>query len=602
MRLRELRLTRYRQFIDERLSLDPHVTVIVGRNDTGKTGLLDHFFDQCVYEGVIARADRPLVPGYENTPTAFAMSWDIFPDDYGVIALPEEFGPPGRHTLEVLFQDLDRPGKYWSYRLDGRDIDVYEGVTKDGMPIRPDRFRQRYIFPTPRYISVARTIAMQFEMQPWDLDAGAIEAPPRRPASETLLLRLAGVRARTRELIGIDQPWEGPRLRPSTLAPREINERLAAVSRRITEKLRTWWPDPSGLVFEAKLAGDWSGDAATRPMHAHPIQTLAITCAVHDPDGTPYYGTGLMWFISFLIEWLSVEDSAQPLLLLFDEPATPLHPSAQRVAAKLVASVALRHQIIYSTHSPFMIDWDFPQRIRLLIRNSKTKRTNINNQPYHPREGVRQIWDPLRATIGVTLGDVGVIAEKNVFVEGVTDQILVANAAAALRERGVSSLESKTTSIIPYGDLTNLNHLLAIARSRGVDVVVLTDSDQQGSRVVVLCRREGVAHLAVERFSDRGNTDCAIEDVIGIETYVAEVNTVYDGFEWFRPLDVDTVRAGIGDLSLGRYLQSIFEQQFGRDFDKGAVAISLAAKLGELPDSALQRLSRLIAGIIVALG
>jgi recombinational DNA repair ATPase RecF len=52
MRLGELRLTRYRQFIDEKLILDPYVTAIVGRNDTGKTGLLDHFFDQCVYEGV----------------------------------------------------------------------------------------------------------------------------------------------------------------------------------------------------------------------------------------------------------------------------------------------------------------------------------------------------------------------------------------------------------------------------------------------------------------------------------------------------------------------------------------------------------------------
>jgi len=597
MRLRELRLTRYRQFIDEKLILDPYVTAIVGRNDTGKTGLLDHFFDQCVYEGVISSADRSLVPTHQNARTVFSMLWEIFPDDYGVISLPPEFGPPGHHTLEVSFQELDRPGKYWRYCVDRQEIDVYEGVTKDGMPIRPDRFRQRYIFPTPRYISVARLMKTHFEAQPWDLHTGAIELPVKRSEPESLLLRLAGVRARTRDMIGIDQPWEGPQLPASALTPREINERLAVVSGRITEKLRVWWHDPPGLVFEAKLAGDWSGAAATRPMNAHAIQTLIVTCAVHDPDDIPYHGTGLMWFISFLIEWLAVEDSAQPLLLLFDEPATPLHPSAQRVVAKLLATIALRHQVIYSTHSPFMIDWDFPQRTRMLVRDSNSKRTHINNKPYHPREGVRQIWNPLRSTIGVTLGDVGVIADKNVFVEGVTDQILLANASALLRERGVPHLDLTTTSIIPYGDLTNLSHLIGIARNRKADVIVVTDADQQGSRVITLCRQEGISHLTIEQFSDRGNTDCGIEDVIGIESYIADVNTDYQGFEWFRPLDVETVRKEIGNLSLGRYLQKVFEEQFGRSFDKVAVAISLAGKLGGLPEPALGRVRGLIASI-----
>ena len=47
-------------------------------------------------------------------------------------------------------------------------------------------------------------------------------------------------------------------------------------------------------------------------------------------------------------------------------------------------------------------------------------------------------------------------------------------------------------------------------------------------------------------------------------------------------------------MSLGRYLQKVFEEQFGRSFDKVAVAISLAGKLAELPESALERLRRLI--------
>ena len=66
----------------------------------------------------------------------------------------------------------------------------------------------------------------------------------------------------------------------------------------------------------------------------------------------------------------------------------------------------------------------------------------------------------------MTLGDVGVISDKNVFVEGVTDQILLANASALLRRARVSHLDLTTTSIIPYGDLTNLSHLIGMARNR----------------------------------------------------------------------------------------------------------------------------------------
>src|SRR5262245_13399034 len=97
--------------------------------------------------------------------------------------------------------------------------------------------------------------------------------------------------------------------------------------------------------------------------------------------------------------------------------------------------------------------------------------------------------DPLRSTIGVTLGDIGVIADKNVFVEGVTDQILLANASALMRECGAPHLDLTRSSIIPYGDLTNLSHLMGTARSRQADVVVVTDA----------CCRERMLALVAEK-------------------------------------------------------------------------------------------------------
>ncbi len=61
MRLREVSLLRFRQFIDETISLDPRMTILVGRNDVGKTGFLFQFFDQCIFQEVIAGHDMPKV-------------------------------------------------------------------------------------------------------------------------------------------------------------------------------------------------------------------------------------------------------------------------------------------------------------------------------------------------------------------------------------------------------------------------------------------------------------------------------------------------------------------------------------------------------------
>src|SRR5262245_4306705 len=96
MRLRRIVLRRFRQFIDETLDVDPYVTVIVGRNDAGKTGVLRQLFDQYVFNDVSYGRDRPeLVPGYEGEPVTFSLDWSLASSDYEVFPLEEAFGQRG---------------------------------------------------------------------------------------------------------------------------------------------------------------------------------------------------------------------------------------------------------------------------------------------------------------------------------------------------------------------------------------------------------------------------------------------------------------------------------------------------------------------------
>jgi hypothetical protein len=593
-------LKRFRQFVDQRISIDPRVTIIVGKNDTGKTGFLRQFFDQHFYEGAIHSRDRPQVPGFEGNPISFSLRWEeVSSEDFKQFPLAVAFGSPDVRTIEVSFQQDEPTGEEWTYSINGVRVSVYTGQTRDGRPRRREVLAPRRLFPAPHYISVPSIISSIFEARLYDLPQNAIEAERIRDLVpiETTLLRVAGVRAETRHMSGrgVEEPWPPSMMPPTSLTLDEIDRRLSNFSQRLTEQLRRWWHDPPGLTFRIKIGGDAGAKTFQRNLNSY-----GLIWEVVDQGGLAYHGAGLYWFISFLVELLYVDNQSEPLLLLFDEPATPLHPSAQRTVAKLLNLLSVRNQIIYSTHSPFMIDWNFPQRIRLFRRDYESKQTYVDNTPYRPTIPPERIWDPLRSSIGVTLGDVAVIGEGNILVEGITDQILLANASALIESRGRAHIDLARFSIIPFGEEPVLQQLIAMIRSQNATAVVVTDADKQGERIRVFCERSRIPFVQVNRHTDRSGSDAAIEDVIGLEDYIKQVNRFYADFPWFSPLDANTVRQEVGNRSLGAYLQVYFEERFGQNFSKTAVAIHIADHLQELSDNSFKRLEALLDSLLRA--
>src|SRR5262249_18272871 len=258
------------------------------------------------------------------------------------------------------------------------------------------------------------------------------------------------------------------------LSLEDVERRLAEASTRLTNAVRRWWYDPPGVTISVRLAG-----TAETKRASFQENNLHVVCDLVDAVGLPMLGTGFLWFFTFLVNLELVTEWRRPMFLLIDEPATPLHPSAQRQTAKLLDEVARQHQIIYSTHSPFLIDWNFPQRIRVFERDADSRRSVINNRPY---ASATQIWDPLRESIGVTLGDIGVVGDLTILVEGVTDQIILANASRMLETQGGPTLDLARTSIIPYGTERSLDNIIAMASRADVRAVCIADADEQGRK------------------------------------------------------------------------------------------------------------------------
>ena len=76
---------------------------------------------------------------------------------------------------------------------------------------------------------------------------------------------------------------------------------------------------------------------------------------------------GFVWFFSFLAWYEDVKRKCENIILLLDEPGLSLHGKAQADLLRYFEQeLKPHHQVIYTTHSPFMVDPDHFERVRIV--------------------------------------------------------------------------------------------------------------------------------------------------------------------------------------------------------------------------------------------
>jgi hypothetical protein len=274
-------------------------------------------------------------------------------------------------------------------------------------------------------------------------------------------------------------------------------------------------------------------------------------------------------------------DDLKGCIILADELGIRLHPKGQRDLLAILEDLATDNQVIYTTHSPFMIDRNFPDRI-LLVEKDRDTRTRVNAKPYLER------WAPLRSALGLALGDSLVFGEKNVLVEGAADQLILTAFAQALRRLGVQTVDLNQTNFVPVGGASSMVSVAKLIEGyEELKWLALLDSDDEGYKVQ---RRFEQHKLGLDRVLLAGDVVEAarvvtVEDLVPHEVYLNAVKTCYDRLDmgdWVpealledRPI-LQALSAALQDADLG-------------DFDKIGVAAEVARQLREDPRSALDR-------------
>jgi hypothetical protein len=271
--------------------------------------------------------------------------------------------------------------------------------------------------------------------------------------------------------------------------PRQEKETQEAVDRRKDERAR--------LLESAsyQLSGDWVDWWDQR---THNLDITAdgdeLELRVSDnvnPWKIPFgeRSRGFQWFFSFYLTFLVESGKAhRGAIILLDEPGLHLHPTAQEKLLAFFQRISAKNQIIYSSHSMFMVDPDHVDNVRTVYLLPQDA-TNPKSRAYtHVSEGVEPEGDrdtllPMQAAGAYRLAQTVFLGKRTLIVEGISDYWLLKVLSNYLNEHGGGGLHEDTLMLWAGGTshILPLASVMAAREQMGPNrMAVLLDSDRAG--------------------------------------------------------------------------------------------------------------------------
>ena len=245
---------------------------------------------------------------------------------------------------------------------------------------------------------------------------------------------------------------------------------------------------------------------------------------------------GFVWFFSFLAWFSQQKKSGQKMILLLDEPGLALHGTAQGDLLRYIeAELKPHHQVIYTTHSPFMVDPTHFDRVRIVEdKSAEMEDVDVTQIP-----GTKIYTDvlevsegslfPLQGALGYNLSQTLFVGPNSLVVEGVSDLLYLQTFSALLESQGRVGLDSEWT-ITPVGGADKVPTFAALlGAQKGMKVATLIDIQHKDKQTIEnLCKRKLLSQKNVLTFADfTGKKEADIEDMFDPTFYLGLVNGEY---------------------------------------------------------------------------
>lgn len=242
----------------------------------------------------------------------------------------------------------------------------------------------------------------------------------------------------------------------------ERHYRLNSASVTLTEDIRRVWGD-DGMKLRIMADGQY------------------LKVMVEDALGVEVEldqrSEGFRWLVSFFVVFRSqVDDDLKGAVLLLDEPGLSLHALKQQEFRKTVSLLGVDNQIIYSTHSPFMVGSDELDLVRMVEMTDRFDGTKVHSRLQV--DDPKSIF-PLQAALGYELAQSMFSQKRNLVCEGVTDMFYLNAMNAAASAEGGPKFKNDP-AIVPAGTASKVAYFCTIYNSQNLSVAALLDSDNSG--------------------------------------------------------------------------------------------------------------------------
>ena len=267
--------------------------------------------------------------------------------------------------------------------------------------------------------------------------------------------------------------------------------------------------------------------------------------------------SGFQWFFSFLAAFSEFEEKDSPIVLL-DEPALTLHGKAQADFLRFINErIAPSSPVIYTTHSPFMVEPDKLKRVRVVEDHGPPMGATSSDEVLASDP---DSLFPLQAALGYDIAQNLFIGPHNLVVEGTSDYIYLTLMSEICAEAELETLDSRW-KILPAGGATNIPTFVSLVGPH-LDITVLADSDTKGmQRVTNMIEHkllDGHRLIMVSEATDSNKADT--EDLFSEGDYLKLYNKTFG----------TTIR--VGDLPKGNRIVKRIEGLIGDSFNHGKVA------------------------------
>jgi len=312
------------------------------------------------------------------------------------------------------------------------------------------------------------------------------------------------------------------------------------------EGLEEYHDSPSKLIkylnaasnrLTSRLNPAWKGDPIHVDLRYNPGNIMSVVISDVHKDGT-VTNTGLLnrraegfkWTFSFIVNFAAETQKAElkEAILLLDEPARNLHPIQQRGISDLLKNLAGSNQVLYATHSPFMI-FDYTPGNLLVVELDKRKHLSKIYYDY---------WNASDETLtpilyGLSRGLVESIVDREIGTNSRPVIIVETMSDAMYLNTFDKFLEDPNISMNPLNVVAaySKNSVLPLAifyRDHGYKTFILLDNSEESKQISTQLTANDFSQVQTIFFESGGKPIQSIEDYLVLEDYLFAVNQTYE--------------------------------------------------------------------------